>query len=442
VSGCKKYLEIGEPRTQLSGSSIFNRDMTAIAAQVAIYSQLEATGMFYNMTLATGMSSDEFQNHSFLIDFADLQNNNLTASNERTGLLWSEWYKFIYQANAMVEGLSRSAGVSSAVRDQLTGEALFVRALAYFNLVNLFGPIPLVTTTNYEVNARLPRSSIDSVYSQIKKDLESAGLLLEPEYRSANNSITSERVRPNKWAAKALLARILLYLELWQDAETLSTEVINSGPYSLNANLNNVFLKNNSEAIWQIMSVLKGYNSFAGGIFIETTTPAISSIPHTFLNSFRPDDNRRTSWIGSVFDGFDTYYFPYKYKIAQNAPTITEYTMVLRLAEQFLIRSEARAMQNNLLGSEEDLNEIRSRSGLQSISGLTQQMLLDSIRVERKFELAFETGDRWFNLKRINKANNILGPLKGANWQSTDQLYPIPLQEISLNSNLVQNPGY
>lgn len=116
--------------------------------------------------------------------------------------------------------------------------------------------------------------------------------------------------------------------------------------------------------------------------------------------------------------------------------------MVLRLAEVILTRAEARAMQNKLVEGEQDLNRIRTRAGLSTVSGLTKQALTDSIQVERRFELAFEVGDRWFDLKRSGKADPVLGPVKGTNWTNADQLYPIPLTEINRNPLLTQNPGY
>ena len=121
---------------------------------------------------------------------------------------------------------------------------------------------------------------------------------------------------------------------------------------------------------------------------------------------------------------------------------ITEYTIVLLLAGQFLIRAEARAMQHKLTQGESDLNTIRLRAGLSAVSGLNQAALLDSIQAERKIELMFETGDRWINLKRTQTINGVLTPIKGSNWNETDQLFPIPQTERLRNPNLSQNPGY
>ncbi|MFN3665404.1 MAG: RagB/SusD family nutrient uptake outer membrane protein, partial [Sediminibacterium sp.] len=137
-----------------------------------------------------------------------------------------------------------------------------------------------------------------------------------------------------------------------------------------------------------------------------------------------------------------TYYYPYKYKVGLNASTITEYTMVLRLSEQYLIRAEARAKLNNINGSLADLNQIRIRAGLTGLSGVSQTPLIDSIQIERKYELFSEFGDRWFNLRRTGSINQIMKNVKGNNWTDTDQLYPIPQSEINKNARLKQNPGY
>jgi hypothetical protein len=148
------------------------------------------------------------------------------------------------------------------------------------------------------------------------------------------------------------------------------------------------------------------------------------------------------SWIKSITTPAGIFHFPYKYKAGQAVTTTTEYAIVLRLAEQYLIRSEARAMLDRIVESEADLSVIRQRAGLPAVNGLSKPALLDSIQLERKFELMFENGERWINLKRTGTADAVLGPLKAPDWVSTDQLYPIPQMERLRNPNLSQNPGY
>ena len=115
--------------------------------------------------------------------------------------------------------------------------------------------------------------------------------------------------------------------------------------------------------------------------------------------------------------------------------------MVMRLAEQYLIRAEARAQQGNISGGLSDLNVIRNRANLIDISGVSQNELLKDIIQEKRIELFTEWGHRWLDLKRTNNTDAILSPIK-PNWNSEDKLYPIPLRELDSNPNLNQNSGY
>jgi hypothetical protein len=116
---------------------------------------------------------------------------------------------------------------------------------------------------------------------------------------------------------------------------------------------------------------------------------------------------------------------------------------VLRLAEQYLIRAEARANQNNIAGAVDDINVIRTRAGLPAVSqGVSKDQCLLAIEQERRIELFTEWGHRWFDLKRTNRADAVLSTLKSPNWQSADRLYPIPQSELETDVHLNQNPGY
>ncbi|MCY1542263.1 SusD family protein [compost metagenome] len=151
--------------------------------------------------------------------------------------------------------------------------------------------------------------------------------------------------------------------------------------------------------------------------------------------------NRLTTSTGT------TYNYPFKYKVKSNA-TLAEYDVVLRLAEQYLIRSEARAGQNKLIGpnsASSDLNIIRERAGLSPITISTQEQFVNVILNERKSELFTEWGHRWLDIKRLKKVDDIMNTAtvqKGNVWKSYQQLYPIPFQDIQLGPNLKQNIGY
>lgn len=440
---CKKFLDAKPPKTELTGITIFNNDGTATGALTSIYSQMENDGFIYNLIRQTGLSSDEFVNYDNTTGGIDLAFNNLTPENAITLGTWSSCYKYIYQANAIIEGLDVSTAVTQATKQTLIGEAKFVRAFCYFYLVNLFGDVPIIVSTNYLNNATKARNTKTEVYNFITMELNDAINLLSEAYVNGNNTVSSERVRPNKWAAAALLARVYLYTEKWPEAELEATKVISANStYEISTNLSTVFLKNSREAIWQLMATAPLRNSYPGSMLILTGTPSTVSLRPELVNSFQNSDNRKQAWINSITIGTESYFYPFKYKVGQNSSTVTEYTMLLRLSEQYLIRAEARARQNIFSGANSDLNTIRSRAGLTSLSLSTSAELVDSINKERKLELFTELGDRWLNLKRTNTANTVLSLVKGNNWNPTDQLYPIPQIEILRNPYLTQNAGY
>ena len=161
-----------------------------------------------------------------------------------------------------------------------------------------------------------------------------------------------------------------------------------------------------------------------------------------FIANFNDDDLRLSNWI-SYNESLNAY-FPFKYKIwNSNEQPSTEYSMVLRLAEQFLIRAESRLMQDDHKGAIDDINTIRNRAGLAPLSNtdnLETEVLLDEIMEQRKKEFFTEWGHRWLDLKRTDRYENIWedNPL----WEDTDLHYPIPTEERIKNPNLTQNPGY
>jgi hypothetical protein len=345
-------------------------------------------------------------------------------------------YKAIYRANAVLEGLATS-GIAADKVAQLRGEAKFLRAFSYYYLINNWGDVPLITATDVEKNAVAVRSRVDDVYLQITADLQSAVLLLPVAYSS------NEKVRANKWAAMAMLARVLLQQHNWADAAANASWVINAGTYLPLSPLDSMFMKNSRAAILQIW-VRDGF-TFAGQSFMPVSNGNYSYYPLSadFLNAFEAGDLRKEKWTGTFTYGGELYYYPYKYK--QRGITTgdnAEYVMVLRIAEQYLIRAEALCQQNNIAAAVEDLNVIRRRSGLPDLPGdMDKNSCLLAIEKERRVELFTEWGDRWLSLQRTGRMNAVLGASK-SNWKSTAGVYPIPQQERDKNPFLTQNDGY
>jgi hypothetical protein len=447
---CKKFIDVDPPLTQLLTPDVFNNDNTATAALTSIYAQMSSLS---TISTITGLSSDEFIYYG-TPPYTNVYLNSLIASDADglTNFLWKPQYEYIFQANSVIEGLEANSDVSAAVKQQLLGEAKFVRAFWHFYLVNLYGDIPIVTTTDYKKNLNAGRSSQTVVYAQIISDLKEAKELLSKNFVGPDNTPTSERVRPTKWAAMALLARAYLFIDDYTNAEAEATSVINNtATFSIVQDLNMVFQKNSNEAIWQILppSDITGYNTDEGNQFILKSTPNSSngvSLSNQLLMVFERDDKRKLNWVGKFTDEITNsdYYFPYKYKI-QTGSDLSEYSMVLRLAEQYLIRSEARTQLGRLNEAIDDLNVIRIRAGLPGTTAISQLELLSAVAHERQVEL-FSEGYRWLDLKRTNKVDEVMEnvtPLKGGgSWKSYQQLYPIPTVDIQNSINVKQNPQY
>jgi hypothetical protein len=340
----------------------------------------------------------------------------------------------IAQANACLEGLAATSALSATNNAQFKGEAEFLRAYGNFYLVNLFGDIPLINTTEWTKTNSVTRSSTDAVYAQIISDLTDAQASLPASYASG------QVIRATKWAAAALLARVQLYRQQWASAEQQATSIIDGSGLSLTG-LNNVFLIGSTEAIFQLQPPPYHSNPNETLVFVNFGTPNYLLTTQQ-LNAFETGDQRKTAWVDSLSYNGQTLYYPYKYKSNTYNPPSTEYYMVLRLAEQYLIRAEARAKQDNISGAVADLNLIRERAGLTDLSTtIDQATCLLAVEQERRVELFAEWGHRWFDLKRTNRAAAVLPAVK-PKWTANAEMYPIPVSEIILNPHLTQNPGY
>lgn len=443
-SSCKNYVDIATPDGLQDWATVFSTDGSATAAVLDIYSYYDNT-TFPTFNYMGAISADElFTTTAAYTEF--LNNNVAIASTTNATSLWSTHYIAIRKCNLAIEGIRLSKGMSAAVKDQLSGEASFMRAALFFNMINLYGKVPIPLAVVEAENSGLARAELEDVWSRIFTDLQTAKSLLKPEYPSA------ERARVNKYAASALLARAYLYHKEWTKAETEATSVIGSNVYSLD-NPAVVFKKNSKETILQCYSQA-GRSPLAA--FFVASGPTVT--PRYYFrtgfdlafekNGAGADDLRKTNWTGKNNAGI---YYVNKYKIMSGSGD--EYTVLFRLAEQYLIRAEARAQQDKLNGTgsaEQDLNAIRGRAGLNVKLGLGKAAMLLAIEQERKVELFAEYPHRWFDLKRNSgfsdpsksRADEVLAPVKGSFWQSTDVLFPVPATQIRVNQALTQNPGY
>ncbi|MBW8688160.1 RagB/SusD family nutrient uptake outer membrane protein [Chitinophaga rhizophila] len=450
IPGCRKFLEIGNPTIEIVADKVYNSNTSAAAVLTGMYYTIGRDGSFGDgqggISFRCALYGDELAALVPVYHFTD------EYQNAKSPDFWANLFGLIYRANAAVVGLNKSNTLSPDIKKQLLGEAKFLRAFCYFYLTNFYGDVPLLLEPEYRITSSASRSEEYLVYKQIVQDLIESKSLLSTRFLAADIiSETEERVRPTKWAAAALLSRVYLYRKEWRSAELEADTILGNLMFDT-VSVHNVFIKNNREAIWQIQPVddRNGFLNTADARIFVLNNGVNSQNPvwlgENVMKAFEEDDLRCKYWIKyTANDAFKKYPYPFKYKSYDRSDISKEYISVLRLAEVYLIRAEARAETGNIVGGKEDLNIIRRRAGIRLAETLTKKALLDAIMHERQIEFFTEWGHRWLDLKRrgnLSKVMEIYVPLKGGIWVAYKALFSLPLEDIRLNPNLVQNEGY
>lgn len=442
---CDDFLEVGPNSNDLDTELVFKNDNTALSALDAIYHELQfngfASGNVSSLNFLANTLADDGVEHSITNDRYDFYTNSVRADNGANYSLWNSIYKQLYNTNALLEGIMDNIDLASETRNRIEGEAKFLRAFFYYYLVHLYDAVPLVLTTDYHINQSLPRATVDEVYTQMKLDLEEALVYLPEEYIHSEG----EHIRPTKLVVYTMLARMALWQSEYTKAINYTSEVIDSGTYEL-VDLDDVFKANSQESIWQLVPVVPNTGANEGSLYILENNPAApnnsasQSLTADLLSIWEVGDTRFDNWINVYTEGSDNYYYPFKYKIKNGGDT-EEYSMVMRLAELYLIRAEAYAKSGNIQAAIDDLNKIRNRAGLADWTTADVPDIEQAVLDERRRELFSEWGHRWFDLKRFGVIDEVLGQKKPT-WQPHAKLLPIPEQDILRNPFLTQNPGY
>lgn len=442
-SSCDSFVAVDLPNNQLTGEVVFQDQTTADAAMRNVYTSLRdsgiLTGSAFGLSYRLGCYADELDFYGSASNTThDFYNNSLLPLNQAVKTFWNTTYNQVYAVNAVLEGVTASTKIPQEDANRLKGEALFVRALLHFYLVNLFGDIPYITTTDYQMNKSVSRKTTQEAYQRIVADLETALALLPENYYGTG------RARPNKATVYALMARTYLYTGAWAEASNAASAVLNQTIlYADEPDIKKVFLKGCKETIWQLPPNPEGKNTFEAASFtILAAPPATVALTASLVQSFSNTDLRKTAWIGSIANNTTRFYFAKKYGQFNPGSVSTEYSIIFRLAEMYLVRAEARAQQGETINALDDLNHVRQSAGLLALNSLNQPQLLTAIMNERRLELFTEFGHRFFDLKRTGTLDPALEGSKSG-WNSTDRLFPIPEDELSLNPNLLpQNTGY
>lgn len=372
---------------------------------------------------------------------------------------WASAYTVIAGANITLKHADEVKYTNPASKTQIIGEAKFLRALMYFNLVRFFGDVPLVLTelTTQADALALIRNPTSEVYAQIEKDLIEAQDVLPEAYTGPNLG------RATSGAAKALLGKVYLQQKKWAEAETKLAEVVNSGRYQLLADINKVFgvgNDNNAEIVFacQYQSTANGEgNTFSYSFAPASGATAVSGGSNNLgtkdLNDAFETGDLRKDFLVSTGTGTQQAY--YTKKFVYNVLSLNEGDNdwpVIRYADVLLMYAEALNNNGKTAQALDQVNAVRGRAGLTDKKGLTANSTQLAIEQERRVELCYE-GHRWHDLIRWGKAISTMVAFKAkytaddpanANMTPDDYriLFPVPQIETFLNPKLGQNPGY
>jgi len=440
---CSDFTEVGLPQDQVTRDMVFKDDALANSVMAGVYRSIESSGFLSGgssgASVYLGCYTDELMSHAAATaDTSAFYLLTQNASSTRVYNLWSASYKQIYYVNSLIEGLENSSGVSAALKEKLLGESYFIRAILHLYLTKSFGPVPYVATTDYEINQDVSRNTEEEVYQMARADLLKGLEKLPAGYAKG------ARVRPSKVTARALLARLAYERKNWDDAILYASQVISDPQYPMETAIEKTFLKDSSSALWQLMPYDPTYNSLEGNYYILRTAPPTSiSLSSHFMSGFEANDARRSKWVGEIKDSSQkSYYYPFKYKQQTNTASTLEYSVVMRVEELYLIRSEAYVEKGQMALGLSDLNKLRGRVNLPALTTNDKNLLLEALLKERRYEFFTEMGHRFYDLKHFGKLDQKIGALKPA-WKSTYALLPIPEKELLINPKLnPQNNGY
>ena len=446
---CSEILEIDPPTDTLTEEEVYGNAANIKTAFTGLYSwHIHQNASYYQyLDLYLPLMSDELKSDN-TSSYGIYYQNTYLPTLSMMGNIWSTLYESIYQTNNFIEHVEATSLLGEETQKEYIAVAKWFRAYDYFLLSNLYGDVPLILKSSISEAKGVGRTKIAVINNQITNDL----LFVEQNLANTEETRKNVRTRLTIGAAQALLARHYLYTEQWQDAADAATKLIESGVYSLEPDVNKVFLSSSKEVIfgfdmdgWQGTGTYQGYTRH-GILFIPTTTKKVTyNLTDELANAITSDTlDARINWVDYLTISEKKVYYPYKYKNNTNATASNyELQVFFRLAEQYLIRAEARAHLSDIEGALADINAIRSRAGVEPVEASTTAEVLTLVEEERRKELFIEgQGHRWFDLKRTSRADAVYSQLDYKKWESHKVLLPIPNMQILNNGNLTQNPGY
>lgn len=478
LTSCEGFLD-REPLDQLTQGSFYNTAADANLATLSLYSVPQGVNWYGKSWMITEIPSDNTTAGGNDPDFSPIDNFTVNADNGPNAEFWTERFRLVTLANQVLTYVPPIT-MDEDIKQSYLAEAKFMRAFAYLDLVRIYGNVPIITDVpTIEADLLIYRDEAEVVYSFIISDLIEA-LEYLPISRSA-----SDLGRATSGAAKALLAKTYLTTKENQKVIDLCREIITSNQYRLMEDYGDNWLRdvsdNNAESIFQIQyvgcgpggtgnalqaffapwgqGITKGSDGWGSQV---PTGPSTDNPGTTVKDIYTEDDKRKYHTIMTPAD-----YYPdinssdggYTYPAigaSRTAINIKKYVIgggpdvcfmstpqnlhVIRYAEVLLMLAEAACANNGGISVTPDVvdafNAVRKRAGLDVVGVVTTDIVFE----ERRREFAFEN-KRWFDLLRTGKVQDIM-LLHGKQMQDFHKLFPIPSQELAINPNLTQNPGY
>ena len=466
-SSCgKKFLE-EKPRS-ITIQDLLKSNDGAERLTASIYNKLYAWGEHsFSWIGVTSITSDDADKGSDPgdqgTDKGDLDNWTFTPSAISFSDLWINNYEGIGRATYALKFLPET---NSPDKNRYIGEAKFLRAYFYFNLVRIFGGVPLidkVLESETEIATASARASVQEIYAFIEKDLTDATMSLPIVVSAAENG------RVSQYAAQALLAKVYLYQKKWGQAKAAVDILINSKQFALVPDYSMIWREAgefSKESIWEVNCIGTTPNLGVENYFVVQAPRGPNGLGWGFntpsqdlVNAYETGDVRKAATImvagQTLWDGFQVSplasnpRYNYKSYVSKTQETFNgddintnKNLRILRYGEMLLIKAEVENELGNMDAAKIALNQIRARAKLGAITADTKEDLRNAIYKERRVEMAFEH-DRMFDLQRTGRAGKILRAAGKKYVDGKNDLFPIPQREIDLsNGKLIQNPGY
>jgi len=441
IPSCNKKLDV-PPQNTLTPAEIVSADdvKAVLFGGYSTFQNANAFGEKYNTFSELLVNDNDMSWEGTFSDYDDINQKTQTKESTVIYQVWANSYHTINVANIV---LSKLDVITGDEKTQVEGEAKFLRGLTYFTLVNLYAkpysagsvstnpgvPLVLQPVSGYDpARDKLPRASVEAVYTQVLSDLTDAVAKL-PE--------TADNFRATKYSAEAVISRVYLAQENYAAAAAAASDIIESGNYSLVSSFDKAF-NNSSNSTEDIFAIQQSSQSNSGTSDFGITTfysgypvgRGEIQITPTHLAKYEAGDSRKNFF----YDGSS---------ISGSPGTLTgkwrdlyKAIPVIRLAEMYLTRAEANYRKGGAVTGPntplQDVNIIRDRAGLPDLGSITSA---NTIIKERFAELAFE-GERFYTVKRLKLT------VDNHPYNDPKLIFPVPQREVDLGNALPQNEGY